>query len=158
MRSSFLWLWLIALLVISSGCSRKVLYSKSERLPAEGWSMHQDLIFTVPVSDTLQSWDLYLQVRNGARYEWSNLWLFVETHAPTGTWIRDTLEFRLADERGKWLGRGIGDRFTVEFPFKRHVVFPHSGTYRFMVSQGMRDTLLEHIADIGLRIEKSTED
>lgn len=146
---------MVLLLVLTAGCSRKTLFNETVNLPDRGWSMNQFVTFEVPAGDTAQPYDLYLMVRNTARYAWSNLWLFVETHSPTGFVLRDTLEMRLADERGKWLGRGIGDRFAVEIPYRQWVRFPQTGTYRFEIHQGMRDTLLEHITGVGFRIEKS---
>jgi len=146
---------MIMLLLLTAGCRRKTLFNDTVDLPVRGWSMNRFLTFEVQAVDTAQPYNLYLMVRNNARYPWSNLWLFVETHSPAGSFLRDTLDIKLADERGKWLGRGVGDRFAVEVPFRQRVRFPQPGTYRFEIHQGMRDTLLENITGVGLRIEKS---
>ena len=60
----------------------------------------------------------------------------------------------MADERGKWFGRVIGGKYTLEVPFKTRVIFPQSGAYMIEVEQGMRDPELEYITDIGIIVNK----
>ena len=67
----------------------------------------------------------------------------------------DTLECILADEKGKWLGTGIGDIYDNQIPFKKNVLFPKKGKYKFEIEQGMRTDIVPLIMDIGLRIEKT---
>ena len=88
-------------------------------------------------------------------YSYSNIFLFVTTTSPGGQWIKDTLEMPLANSRGKWLGSGIGDLYFIRQLFKYNVRFPTSGVYTFKIVQGMRDTDLKGIRDIGLRLEKA---
>ena len=94
-------------------------------------------------------------MRNDGRYEYSNLWLFIRTNSPTGAILRDTLECRLANEQGRWQGRGSGGRFSLEIPLRYRVRFPNPGTYIFEIDQGMRNKELKYITDLGLRIEKA---
>jgi gliding motility-associated lipoprotein GldH len=61
----------------------------------------------------------------------------------------------IADERGKWLGNGLGSRFDNSLLWQKNVRFPRTGVYTFEYEQGMRDEPLLGIDDIGLRIEKS---
>jgi gliding motility-associated lipoprotein GldH len=67
----------------------------------------------------------------------------------------DTLDCILADEKGKWLGSGIGDIYDNQIPFKRNVRFPLPGTYSFEIQQGTRKDDIPLIMDVGLRIEKA---
>ncbi|MCD6332594.1 MAG: gliding motility lipoprotein GldH [Bacteroidales bacterium] len=152
-RFSFLWVFLFVFIL--TGCHHRILYESSVRIPSEGWAADRMIRFAVPVTDTAGYYDLFIQVRNNRRYAYANLWLFVRTTAPTGATVRDTLECPLADNQGRWLGRGVAHQFAIEMPFKYRVKFPFPGTYRFEVQQGMREELLKHISDIGLKIEKS---
>jgi len=81
--------------------------------------------------------------------------LFIKTVFPNGKFSNDTLECVLADEKGKWLGTGLGDIYDNQIPFKRNVRFPMAGTYRFEIEQGMRTETVPLIMDVGLRIEKA---
>lgn len=144
----------VFLLVLGSGCNSGTLYDRIESVDPTGWQVEDRVIFSVPVQDTVGMYNLYLQIRNESGYAYSNLWLFIDTYAPTGASLRDTLECKLANEMGKWYGRGVGNKFAVEMPYRTGVRFPYPGTYRIEVQQGMREEALKAIHDIGLRIEK----
>ena len=61
----------------------------------------------------------------------------------------------LADEKGKWIGSGMGDLYDNQIPFKKNVRFPLAGIYSFEIQQGMRMENVPLIMDVGLRIEKA---
>jgi gliding motility-associated lipoprotein GldH len=98
---------------------------------------------------------MYVNVRNSAGYNYSNLFLFIKTIFPKGEQTIDTLECTLADPSGKWLGEGLGDIWDNQILFKKNIRFPQSGQYKFEVEQAMRIDPLTSIMDIGLRIEKA---
>jgi len=138
-----------------TSCGPDTLYVKNIPIDRAGWPADQFITFQVPVEDLAGVYMIYLQVRNDGRYENSNLWLFVTTHSPTGATLRDTIECRLSDEEGRWLGRGSGGRYSLEIPYRYRVRFPEKGTYLFEIEHGMRTRLLQHVTDLGLRIEKA---
>lgn len=138
-----------------TSCGRDNLYTKNVPLDPAGWPAGQFIRFEVPVADTQGAYTIFLQVRNDGRYETSNLWLFITTHSPTGATLRDTVECRLANEEGRWQGRGSGGRYSLEIPFRYRVRFPEKGTYLFEIEHGMRTNRLNYITDLGLRIEKA---
>jgi gliding motility-associated lipoprotein GldH len=139
--STFLW-----------GCHSRILFEETISFPQSGWSQEQIVAYSIPVKDTINQYQLSLIIRNDARYEFSNLFLFINTIAPGGQVIRDTVEIRLADTRGTWLGKGIGGKYTIQVPFKTQVRFPIKGNYTIEIEQGMRKEELEFISDVGLRI------
>lgn len=140
---------------IFAACGQKDFYLKNVPIEKGVWPAEHFYRFEVPVRDTISSYNIYLQVRNDGRYEYSNLWLFIRTNSPTGTILRDTIECRLSDDQGRWEGRGSGGRFSLEVPLRYRVKFPNPGTYIFEIDQGMRDKELKYIIDLGLRIEKA---
>ncbi len=144
-------LLLIGLLVMS--CHRAYLYEDAVSLPKDGWSSENFIPFELTVEDTTGEYSIDLFIRNDGRYAFSNLFLFINTYAPTGAHIRDTIECTLADRSGKWLGRGIGGQYTFEIPYKYSVQFPFPGVYRFEIEQGMRQDPLSYITDVGISIK-----
>ncbi len=66
----------------------------------------------------------------------------------------DTLECPLADVEGHWYGRRTGRYVDSRFVFRRHVIFPRTGLYRFEILHGMRDTNVAGLKSVGLRIER----
>lgn len=141
--------------ILFTGCGQKDFYLRNVPVENGVWPADHFYRFEVPVKDTVSSYNVYLQIRNDGRYEYSNLWLFIRTNSPTGANLRDTLECRLADVQGRWQGRGSGGRFSLEIPLRYRVKFPNPGTYIFEIDQGMRNKELKYITDLGLRIEKA---
>lgn len=86
-------------------------------------------------------------------YPYQNLWIFCNEEQPIGELKRDTIECMLADNFGKWYGRGIS-LFQSSFQIRSKYKFPYAGQYTFSFQQGMRDKNLKGIQEIGFRIEK----
>ncbi len=133
-------------------CNTSNIYSEVFTITDSSWPMYQKPLFRAPVSDTLSSFDILFTIRSTSDYPYRNIFLFVTTVSPEGYSIRDTVEYQLADDKGNWLGKGLGDIHDLSVPFKQNVIFPYSGTYKFEVQQGMRMETLPGIMDIGIRI------
>ena len=138
-----------------SACDSKRIFEKNQEIPVTGWTASNILKFDVDIKDPATPANFYLNVRNADGYPYNNLFLFIKTIFPNGKMSNDTLECMLADEKGKWLGSGIGDIYDNQIPFKRNVRFPQAGTYHFEIGQGMRTDNIPLIMDVGLRIEKA---
>ncbi len=117
------------------------------------WDMERTVEFTPLISDTLMISNVYLNIRNNEKYPYSNLFLFVTTTAPNGSWIKDTIEIKMADDKGKWKGKGLGGLYFNKKLFKSNVRFPYPGLYSFKIVHAMRKEELEGIREVGLRIE-----
>lgn len=143
---------LFGLIFIS--CDPNQVYENNIELNNYTWNKDSIKIFKVDIQDTINPHNIYINVRNTSQYEMQNLFLFIQTESPSGIKLEDTFECYLADERGKWTGKGWGDIYENQFIYKKNIRFPVSGTYTFEFVQGMRIDNLKYISDIGLRIEK----
>ena len=152
MLRSSLFLGLILILGIS-GCQRGIIFSQTEAIDPNGWESDGFISFEIFVEDTVNMHSLDLHLRNDGRYEYSNLFLFIKTFAPTGASITDTIECTLADRSGRWLGRGIGGQYHHTIPYKKNVIFPFKGKYTIEVEHGMRTNPLPNVKDLGLTIK-----
>ncbi|NOR76679.1 MAG: gliding motility lipoprotein GldH [Draconibacterium sp.] len=143
------------LLTIFFACNNtNMAFEEYKPIPENGWHKDSVAIFNIPITDTLQNHNLYINTRNDIKYKYSNLWLFIEIIQPGKIGITDTLELLLADQRGKWLGEGFGGIKTQQVVYKSGVFFPVSGEYTVNIRHGMRDETLNGITDIGFRVEK----
>lgn len=154
MLKGWLPLSLIALSLLSA-CDNNRVFEENAEINEHMWDTSQVVAFEVPIADTVSPHNFYVNVRNADAYPYSNLYLFIKTKFPDGRVSNDTLEVILADEKGRWLGDGLGDIYDNQVLFKRNVRFPVEGTYRFEYRQGMRDNPLPMIMDVGMRIEKA---
>jgi gliding motility-associated lipoprotein GldH len=143
----------LVLVIALIACQRGIIYTNTEPIDSEGWKSEDFVSFDIVVDDTTRVHNLDLHIRNDGRYEYSNLFLFIKTYAPTGATIKDTIECMLADKSGKWLGNGIGGQYNRTIPYKRQVVFPYKGKYRIEIEHGMREDPLLYIKDLGLTIK-----
>jgi len=146
-------LFLAACLLIS--CHTGRVYEKNIKIPEGIWNYNKPVTFMVQIDDTISAHDLYINVRNTGMYPMRNLFIFVKTTAPSGHSITDTVEIMLADEKGRWYGKGLGDIWDLSQLYKKNIRFAQEGMYVFTYEQAMRVEDLPFILDVGLRIEKS---
>lgn len=140
---------------VVTSCGFNDTYFQYSTVAKNGWSKDSCYVFRVPVTDTASAYNIYVNVRNRGNYPYQNLWLFLKCQTPDMVRTKDSIECYLADQRGKWLGSGIGSVVEMPLIYKQKVRFKKPGVYRFDIGHGMRDSLLVGINDIGLRVEKS---
>ncbi len=147
---------LLCLIILAlAGCG-EVLFQESHEVPNKNWEADRTFRFDVSVQDTMSSYDFYIDLRNSSNYPYANIFMFVNTTFPSGKSARDTVECILADKRGKWLGKGLGDILDNHILFKENIRFPNTGTFVFEFEQGMREEALPAVLDVGVSIEKHT--
>ena len=139
---------------ILSSCDRKKVLDESFQIPYEKWNKNTFAKFVVPITDTLEHYDFYINIRNTVDYRFANIYLFLKTTFPGGKHAQDTLECILAGPDGKWLGKGLTKMKENRILLKKGFLFPRKGNYTFEIEQAMRVDELEGIADIGIRIQK----
>jgi gliding motility-associated lipoprotein GldH len=149
-------LFLITLFLVTA-CNSNVVFTDAKEMPGEIWNLSDIPEFSVPVTDTLSSNNVFFTIRTGTSYPFRNIYLFVTRSAPDGRSITDTMQYNLADEKGVWFGKGFGDIHELNLPYRNNVFFPVKGLYTFRIQHGMRETDLKGVYDIGLRIEKTSK-
>ena len=135
-------------------CDPGRVYEKNIKIPDGIWSQDHIVRFEVEIEDTASAHNLYVNVRNTSLYPTSNLYIFIKTTAPSGNSVMDTLDVILADDRGKWLGSGLGDIWDLQQLYKANIRFAQKGIYTFEYQQAMRPARLPFILDVGLRVER----
>ena len=147
--------FLITSLFLFCSCGRNTVFTDSVRMPGQEWTLDNVAVFTPGITDTLSFNNISFNIRTGSSYPFRNIYLFVSTTSPSGKTITDTLQYMLADEKGKWYGKGLGDIHELILPFKSNVYFPVKGKYTFAVRHGMRIETLKGVYDFGIRVEKT---
>lgn len=145
----------LLMVLLTVACNGDVVYERNERIPGNEWSRYHIPVFEAEITDTLNAYNLLINLRNTGEYPRSNLFLFISATSPQGAFTRDTLELVLAEPSGRWKGRGFGSVWQNRFFYRQNVRFPERGKYTFEVEQAMRIDDLPGILDVGLRIERS---
>ncbi|RZJ68444.1 MAG: gliding motility lipoprotein GldH [Flavobacterium sp.] len=149
---------LVALAVIS--CDKKRVFDEYKSV---GSSWHKDSIvsFDLPELAETQNYNLFVNVRDNDKYEFSNLFLIVSMEQPKGVVKVDTLEYEMTDAEGNLLGDGFSDIKENKLFYKENVRFP-KGNYKVKIRQAVRQNgkvsgvdKLEGITEVGFRIEST---
>ncbi len=146
-------LWMLGVLLCTTACDPNRLYDESISIPESGWSKNDVMQFQIEVPDTTIAYNFYLNLRNNTDYNYSNVYLFLNTNFPDSLRARDTLQIIVADHKGEWLGKGFGRIKDQQVQLRSNMTFPKQGLYTFEIQHGMRNDTLTGIEDVGLRIE-----
>ena len=160
MRKIFYILLIAAAASLLSACSHDIVYSRFIPISypggtitsSEEWAADSVLRFDYTIPDAAVDYRMLVYVRHTERYPYQNMWLFIDDGQR-----EDTIEFYLADDRGRWLGDK--NHGFIEMPVLLEVTkqFPDTGAYSLTIRQGMRDSLLRGITDVGVEIIRNGE-
>ncbi|NCQ15170.1 MAG: gliding motility lipoprotein GldH, partial [Flavobacteriales bacterium] len=125
MRNS-LTVLILALMVLVVSCDSKRVFDEYKTVP-NVWNKDSIMSFSIHPPDSIKPYNLFVNLRNTSQYKYSNIFLIVEMVFPHGKTIKDTLEYRMADPSGKFLGSGIMDVKENKLWYKENVIFNESG-------------------------------
>lgn len=152
---------ILSILFLSISCDKTRVYDSYKTLPKE-W--HKDTVveFKFEAPDTLNEYDLFINLRNNSDYRYSNLYLITEINFPHGKVLSDTLQYEMAKPSGEWLGTGFGEVKENKLWYKENFRFSEPGEYTVNIQQAMRKRdstagieKLQGITEVGFRVEKN---
>ncbi|WP_335966986.1 gliding motility lipoprotein GldH [Galbibacter sp. PAP.153] len=154
---------LFLIIFIVAACNSNAVYGEYKAVKGS-WGKGEKVDFTFVPPDSLNAYNVFINLRNDEKYPFSNLFLIVNLDFPNGKTVSDTLEYEMAKPNGEWLGKGFSSVKENKLFYKENVVFPTMGTYRIAIEHAMRKNgnvsgvpSLKGITDIGISIEKSAE-
>lgn len=156
-------LYLLVVASLATSCTTDVVSSEYKSLSGAVWNKDDVKQFTFSKMDSLQAYNVFINVRNDQNFPYSNLFLIASLNTPEGEVVQDTLEYTMALPDGTWLGKGSGSIKENKLWYKENIVFPTSGVYTLDISHAMRKNGnvsgvvgLEGITDVGIEITKNT--
>lgn len=155
MMPSKLFIGLLVLLV--TACGNPPEFEHYQTIKTEVWEVNDTVQTTFTINDTVQLYNFFINVRNNNSYNYSNLYVFVDTEFPNGKKLTDTVECVLAYPDGRWVGSGFGNVYDNRIMYKYRKRFPLIGDYNLSITHAMREDELEGILDVGFRLEKSVK-
>ncbi len=147
--------------VLLASCGKNVVLDELHTFEDSRW--HMDSVVKV-VWEPEQSEDpvfMSMYIRHSTEYPYNNLFLFRSIESTQGVEYTDTVNVALADPLGVWNGSGMSNLKTLEIPIGQGAVrFRDDERYTLKITQGMRDTVLYGIQDVGVQFEqvKSAEE
>ncbi len=151
---------LLVLLCFLGSCSRNRTAFAEYKTIDNGWGKDESVNFSFKAPDTLNAYNLFINLRNDEQFPFSNIFLIVNMEFPEGRVITDTLEYQMAKPSGEWLGKGFTDLKENKLWYKERVTFPDTGSYEVKILHAMRKNgnvegvrSLQGITDVGISIE-----
>jgi len=151
----------IFLIGILSSCQNDIVYKQTRDIDKLTW--HKDSIVRLHFTpdNAKQKYDLFFLIRNDNSYPYSNLFLIAKIENQNKYQV-DTLEYEMADSKGKWLGSGIWDLKESKLIYKKAYSFSDTIPQTISIQQATRktgeikgDSILPGIATLGIIIEKT---
>ncbi|WP_027076610.1 gliding motility lipoprotein GldH [Maribacter antarcticus] len=150
---------LVMLGVMVISCNTNIVRSEYKSVNGSVWNKDDVKEFAFSEMDSLQEYQIFINVRNDQNFRFSNLFLIAALNTPEGEVVQDTLEYVMALPDGTWLGKGGGSLKENKLWYKENIVFPTSGVYTLKLSHAMRKNGnvsgvigLEGITDVGIEI------
>ena len=103
-RTGFFFLLFASLLL--TACDSDVVSEQIAELKGESWGQNEVVNCECNIEDADAYYTMELEVRNTVDYPYRNLYLFVDIETPDTMRYRDTVQIFLADQAGKWYGKG----------------------------------------------------
>ncbi|MFI3239383.1 MAG: gliding motility lipoprotein GldH [Bacteroidales bacterium] len=143
----------IIIVVCLGGCTPKhTSYSDFSKIATFGWDKNAPIVIKPIYPDSLATYDLYLAVRHSSEYKYQNLWLFIDYYNNCDSLVkRDTVQYKLANEFGKWYSNGFGSQYQYEELIDQQVTSDIA--HHIVIWHGMRNDTLKQIQDIGIRLD-----
>lgn len=131
---------LIALCLWLSACENPFYFEKTHDFVNQTWSSDEKVDFFIDQTDTMQVYDFFIDLRHKAEYPYQNFWIFMDTKTPSGIVFKDTLELKLANYQGKWLGKtASGSLISHHIQISKNQTLSESGTYLFTLWNASRE-------------------
>lgn len=158
-KNKFLVFVLASILMIA--CNDISEFNQYKTLENSSWKSGEKIAFSFEVKDTILPKNLFVNIRNNTKYEYSNLYVITELKLPNNSLVIDTLQYEMTGVSGKFLGDGFSRIKENKLFYKERKVFPFKGNYTLSIRQAMRkngevNTIenLVGIQDVGFSIEK----
>lgn len=134
-------------------CTTIDLYEKTIALPGQEWKSDNKPSFEFTIRDTTSLYQVYFIIRHTEKYNFNNIWINLYSQPPGDTLHKAPYELQLATNEKGWLASGMDDIYEHRIKLTRPVKL-RAGTFKLMLENIMRQDPLEHILNVGIRIEK----
>lgn len=146
-------LYYLFLLAFVTACEQPAVWEKTVAFPRHEWAPWYKPWITLEVNDTASLYNLFAVVRHGAAFRYNNLLMNYTYIVPGDTAKTIKVNLPLGDNK-HWLGDTLGEIIETRVKVNSKPVKLKSGNNIFVLQQLMPGDALQHLLNIGVRIEK----
>jgi gliding motility-associated lipoprotein GldH len=143
----------VVALFLFAACGEPPLYEKVFSFENTKWDVDVKPSYSVEIQDIEKEYTFTLSLRTTTDYKYNNLWVFMKTEAPDGTSAREPFEIKITNPDGSWVGNKTGTIVETPLYFKQRKL-PLKGTYKFTIEQGITESVVDQVLDLGFRVEE----
>jgi gliding motility-associated lipoprotein GldH len=149
---------LLVLVSFITACETIDVFEKNVNIPGHEWSNSFRPEIAFEISDTTSLYNIYVVLRHTDAYRYKNIYMNIYTQVPGDTLLKQRLDLQLATDDKGWLGSGMDDIFEHRIRItKDPQKLTKAGLYKFTLEQIMREEPLQHVMNVGIRVEKVKE-
>lgn len=134
-------------------CLTVDLYEKTISLPDHEWKGTYKPEFEFIIKDTVSLYRVFFVMRHTEKYNYKNIWISLSSQQPGDTLRKAPFELQLATNEKGWLGSGLDDIYEHRKQLTQPVRLK-AGLYKLILENIMREDPLQHVLNVGIRIEK----
>lgn len=143
-------IFLLFLIYTCGGCRQTEIFEDYVPIRNEKWQINDTVRFEVSLPQTAP-YDFRIYIRHTTDYEMANLWCFIQVRDSLNRIIQDTLNIKIAETDGRWIGKGCNVK-TVCGSLTHLSDTLSAGKHTVNIIQGMRTRSLNGIKNVGLEI------
>lgn len=141
---------LLLIIVALAACQDSSVFEDYKTLDNEEWCLRNDAVFEIDIPAT-GNYNIDLCLRHTTDYEMANLWCFMNLKDSTGIILTDTVNIKVAENDGRWLGQGHSVK-ALQSPINKKNIHLDQGKYTLTIEQGMRTKCLKGVKNVGVII------
>jgi gliding motility-associated lipoprotein GldH len=143
---------LLCLGMVLSSCNSGLIYQAEKEIPVSAWAFQDSVLFNFEISDTVNAYSFWLDIKHSTEYAFENLYLKVTTGFPNGKAISDIMPIQFSDEMGKWIGNCSTENCELPILMQEQFFFQDPGKYTLTFQQYSRKDTLQGISKLKVRI------
>ncbi|MEO5997654.1 MAG: gliding motility lipoprotein GldH [Chitinophagaceae bacterium] len=136
-------------------CAKINVFEKNIAIKDHTWQRNNKPVIAFNIDDTASLYNLYIVLRHSDAYDFNNIWIKCSVVSPgdSASKSRD-YNLPLAKNNQGWSGTGMDDIYEHRVLIQPRTKFNKPGEYRFILEQIMREDPLEHVLNVGMRVER----
>ena len=150
MKPYFASLCLAALSMLCISCGKDYAFTLSHPISESGWTYQDILKYDFEVADTMDLYDLYLEIDYTTSFAYQNVYVNVCTGQNIANMNKTQLSLDLSSKLGIWKGDCEGEQCSYLLPLQKSIFFSNIGKQLFWIEQSSRDENLKGIKNIKL--------
>lgn len=148
--------FLLTGLILLVSCKGEELYFQYQKVEKGDWYRDSVLTFTLDTLNANQigEYNISLELTTSMLYPFSDIQLKIDHNLNDTIISSDTMRYRVADEHGKWLGKGVGSLRQLSIPYKSDIWLDSTRSYELRVFHLIKADPLKGVEKVGIRVFK----